>query len=297
MINSRVRRSSLADLNNSSRAFVMFKPDAVKGRKIANAICRLSESLDKSGIKHRIIAPVLAKMSVELVDTLYKEHVNEEWFKQSMRPFMVGAYPDINVPSCPVVAFMLEMRGLPPRDIYKILRSDEIIGPTNPLEDIAEYPEKAERIKKSVRYELASGNPFQHFDKIRFPLMNGIHCSANGPEAEKELAAFYLSIYELILPYYSREASDFLRERLQATKTKYDLPANDFRIPLFSDTSGNCPDDPKDITINKRRNSDSISLFNKEDYKDFKADAASRLFEQFKEISPTLIKLDKSFFT
>lgn len=296
-----INRSVLIkDISGSSRAFLLLKPDAVSRKQIGKAISCLSGRLEDKGIKHMIIAPVLANMSDLLAGTLLKEHAGKEWFEQSQKPFMMGVHPDNRIPSAPVVAFILEMKKSAGRDIFAILRGDDVIGPTDPFKAIKANAEKVEQIKKCVRYTLISeyNDAIIPFDDPNCPVMNRIHCSANEAEAEEEIAAFYLSIFEYVSPYYNREAANDLRTRLCDTGVTYTPTIDDFRLSLISDESNYCMASSlsRDKSLNDKmdylKKSSAINAF----YRDFKVNDAAEMIGQIEKLLPKMIRLRDKFF-
>lgn len=279
-----VKRASYETVQMSSRALIMLKPDTVRKKQICEAMTLLSARLEKNGIKHRFVTPILANVSEKLAETFYKEHVGKDWFEQGFKLFMTGLHPDTGIPRSPIASFILEMMNTPGKDMFKILRSDGIIGPTNPLDVIEKFPERADQVKESIRYILIGKNPIKLIDRIDYPIMNRIHCSADEEAAEKELAAFYLSAFEHILPYYSREAAEFLRNRWEKTGNKYALMGCDFRIPLVSDIWGNYAGPPSD-------------LIQKDSYKNLKEADADDISRQMRRLLPKIIQLEESFFS
>jgi hypothetical protein len=248
-----------------------------------------------------ILAPVLANMSDLLAGTLLKEHAGKEWFEQSQKPFMMGAHPDNRIPSAPVVAFILEMKkSFGPEDIFTVLRGDDVIGPTDPFKMIKEHPERAEQIKKCVRYTLISeyNDAIIPFNDPNCPVMNRIHCSANEAEAEQEIAAFYLSIFEYVMPYYNREAANDLRTRLCDTGVTYTLTIDDFRLSLISDKSIYCMASSlsRDKSLNDKmdylKKSSAINNY----YRNFNANNAIDMVGQIDDLLPEMIRLRNKFF-
>ena len=293
-----VQKASLQAVRKdiTSRVLIMFKPDAVSKKQIGKGISYLSERLEDKGIKHRFIAPILANVSNKFADVLYKEHVGKDWFENNYKPFMIGIHPDKRVPSSPVVAFILELKNIPGQDIYSILRSDDVLGPTDPFNAIAKYPGRADQIKNSIRYALIGNDPVKIPDLSNSPVMNRVHCSSDPESAEKEIAGFYLSIFEYVLPYYSKEAAEFLRKRLEKTKNNYELAENDVRVSLLSDKSGNYSVPPKNFSINAGRQ--FLKVFGKNNiYKDFKISDIIEIFEQVQNLFPRIIEREEDFFS
>jgi len=291
---SKVRAASIQCLQNSSRAFILLKPDVVHRRQVGEVIGFLSKRLEDNGVKHRIVAPMLANMSNGLIGTLYVEHAEKDWFKQGFRPFMRGQHPDKRIPSCPVAAFMLEMKNIPGKEMFAILRSDNVIGPTNPFDVIAKSPERADQVKKSVRYNLIGNDLIKPWEGLDCPVMNRVHCSADEAAAENELSAFYLSIFEFILPYYSKEAAEFLKLRFEGTAMKYDLSDYDLRVPLLSDRNGDYSIFPANFSI-----FDSVNYFallaQENKYRDFDESHIHEIFSQMRDFLPTIEKAQNDF--
>jgi nucleoside diphosphate kinase len=287
-------------ISRSSRAFLLLKPDAIRRKQIGKAISSLSSRLEDKGIKHMIIAPVLANMSNLLAETLLKEHAGKEWFEQSQKPFMMGVHPDNRIPSTPVVAFILEMKKSAGQDLFNILRGSDVIGPTDPFKAIKEHPEKAEEIKKCVRYTLISeyNDAIMPFDDPNCPVMNRIHCSANETEAEEEIATFYLSIFEYVSPYYNREAAKDLKALPCNTGITYTRTPDDFRLSLISDESTYCVASSlsRDKSLNDKmdflKKSSAINAF----YRDFKVNDAAEMVSQIDKLMPKMIQLRNKFF-
>ena len=295
MMDLKVKPAGLQDAQNAVRVFMMFKPCAVSKKQMEKGILYLSERLEDKGIKHRFIAPVLANVSNKFADVLYKEHVGKDWFENNYKPFMIGIHPDKRVPSSPVVAFILELKNIPGQDICSILRSDDVLGPTDQFDAIAKYPERADQIKNSVRSALIGKDPIKYFDISNSPLMNRVHCSSDPESAEKDIAGFYLSIFEYVLPYYSEKAAEFLKRRLEKTKNNYELTENDFRVPLLSDESGNYSVPPKNFSINDGRQFYKV-LGKNNIYRDFKMSDIIEIFKQMQNLLPLIKRLEEDFF-
>ena len=292
--NSMVLRASIQNVRNSTRAFILLKPCTIYKKQIGSVIGFLSKRLDDNGVKHRFVAPMLANMSNGLIETLYSEHAEKDWFKSGFKPFMRGRHPDKRIPSCPIAAFMLEMKNIPGKDMFAILRGDDVIGPTNPFEAIAKFPEKAAQVKKSVRYNLVGNDLIKPWEGINCPVMNRIHCSADGSAAENELSAFYLSIFEFMLPYYSKDAAEFLQSRLESKVMKYNLTDYDFRVTLLSNRAGYYSILPDNFTIFGSVNYFAL-LAQENKYRDFDKPNIHEIFGQMRDLLPTIEKAQNDF--
>jgi len=285
--NIKVRAASIQNTRNSTRAFILLKPDTLHRKQIGEAIGSLSKRLDNNCVKHRIVAPMLANMSNGLIETLYSEHAGKDWFKRGFSPFMRGRHPDKRIPNCPIAVFMLEMKNMPGEDMFAVLRGDDVIGPTDPFDAIAKSPERTEQIKKSVRFNLIGGDKIKPWDRIDCPIMNGIHSSSDGSMAKNELSAFYLSIFEYVLPYYSKEAANFLRLRLEGNGSKYALTDHDFRVPLLSDRGGYYSIFPKNFSIFDGFNFFAF-LAQENKYRDFNELNVNEIFGQMRDLLPII---------
>jgi guanylate kinase len=192
-INGRIPAINRSFLAKSQIALIMCKPDAMFRELAPNLIKDLSGKLDGKVTAFRIVAPKIFQMPRPLAEIFYDnvKTYGTEIFNAVIK-YATGTHPDKRVPQGPMMAFILEAIPKEGEDLIKILRSDDMIGPTNiNAQTLASDPARANEIMKSLRYKYTLGMGVVQKPFKGAPGMNIIHCSSDDLGAKKEIGLVY----------------------------------------------------------------------------------------------------------
>ena len=174
----------------TQRALIILKPDGIK--HFSRAIGLLAESLHHQRVNFRILHPFLTNVTPDLAARLWTEP-GEKF--DNHRKYMSAGYTDPRIVSAPVITMIIEAETKAGQDLISILRSPDVIGPTNVEAALKTAdPETAKKVLASLRYQLTLGAgsriwPFPK--KPGDPMYNRLHCSASPEEAQREIDVAY----------------------------------------------------------------------------------------------------------